>query len=77
MEILDRFGGPLLVSTVPADLHGRIPTMGYEVYERYGAKVEMVVDLGEELPGTSTTVIDLIYGEPEVVREGAGDLSRI
>ena len=76
MEILERFGA-LLVSTVPPDVHGRPATMGYEVYERFGSKIELVVDLGDELPGTVTTVIDMIYGEPELVREGAGDLSRI
>ncbi|MBO85046.1 MAG: threonylcarbamoyl-AMP synthase [Deltaproteobacteria bacterium] len=77
MELLERFAGPLLVSTVPADPNGRVPKMGYEVYERFGGRVELVVDLGDELPGAPTTVIDLIYGEPELVREGAGDVSRI
>ena len=50
---LERFGGPLLVSTVPPDVHGRPATMGYEVYERFGSKIELVVDLGDELPEPS------------------------
>ncbi len=51
--------------------------MGFEVFERFGAKIDLVVDLGDQLSGEPTTVIDLQFGEPEVVREGAGDLSRL
>ncbi len=77
MTILDVFGGPLLVSSVPRGIDGSLPTMGFEVFERFGAKIDLVVDLGDQLSGEPTTVIDLQFGEPEVVREGAGDLSRL
>ncbi len=77
MAIIEAFGGPLLVSTVPKDIHGAVPSMGYEVYERFGQKVELVVDLGDALPGSPTTVIDCTMSTPEVIRVGAGDVSRL
>lgn len=77
MAILDAFGGPLLVSSVPKDEDGALPTMGYEVHERFGRDIDMVVDLGDQLPGDPTTVIDCTMGEPEIIRLGAGDVSRL
>jgi len=75
MEVLDQFGGPLLVASVPPDDHGAIPKMGYEVHERFSRDVDLVVDLGDELPGVRTSVLDLSMGEPRVVRQGVGDVS--
>lgn len=77
MAIVDQFGGPLLVSSVPRTAAGSLPTMGYEVYEAFGNRIDLVVDLGAELPGVETTVIDMVHGTPEVIREGAGDLGLI
>ncbi len=72
--IVDHFGGPLMVSTVPRDADGQHLRMGYQVHESHGHGLELVVDLGDELPGTQTTVVDLTGGVPEIVREGAGDV---
>ena len=43
------------------------------IHERYGREVELVIDGG---PGdiVPTTVVDLTDGEPEVLREGKGEL---
>lgn len=73
--ILEAWGGPLMISTVPSTDDGQCCTLGYEVFERFGNDLDYVVDLGEELPGTTTTVLDVSDGELEVIREGAGDLS--
>ncbi len=72
--ILRAYGGPLMVSTVPDAPDGQRCTMGYEVYDRLGDRLDMVVDLGEALPATETTVLDLSGGTLEIVREGAGPL---
>ena len=72
--IVDRLGGPLQISTVPAADDGSIRTLGYEIDEAYGHALDLVVDLGEPLPGTQTTVLDVTEGEVVVLREGAGDL---
>ena len=49
-------------------------TMGYQVFEEHGHAVDMVVDLGDDLPGTETTVLDLTGDEIVVIREGSGAL---
>lgn len=77
MLVVERFGKPLVVSSVPRNSEGRLPTMGWEVHEAHGDHLDLVVDLGDEASGTETTVVDLTYGEPEVLREGAGDISLI
>lgn len=69
--ILEYLGSPLMVSTVPR-LDGVLPTMGFEVQERFGHGLDLVVDLGDPLPGVETTVLDLTSGDIEIVREGAG-----
>ncbi len=75
--IIAQFGGPLVVTTVPRRDDGTHRTMGYEIYEAFGNALDLVVDLGEELPGTETTVVDLSGDDLMIVREGAGDLSRL
>lgn len=75
LAIVDHFGGPLMASTVPRDASGQHLRMGYEVHEQHGHGLDLVVDLGDELPGVETTVVDLTGGAPVIVREGAGDLS--
>ena len=49
--------------------------MGYQVFENHGNGVDLVVDIGDELQGLDTTVIDLTGTDIEIVREGAGDIS--
>jgi len=75
LAIVEHFGGPLMASTVPRGDDGQHLRMGYEVFEAHGHGLELVVDVGDELPGSQTTVVDLTSGAPEVVREGAGDIS--
>lgn len=72
--IIGQFGAPLVVTTVPRRDDEQHQTMGYEVYEAFGHALDLVVDLGEELPGTETTVVDLSGDELTIVREGAGDV---
>ncbi len=74
MAILETWGGPLVVTTVPPTEQGPV-TMGFEVHETWGHVIELVVDLGEPLPGTETTVLDMSDGGLEIVRVGAGDVS--
>ena len=46
---------------------------GYEIQEKYGHALDMVIDLGNEINPTETTIIDFTSDEPLVVRKGAGD----
>ena len=43
------------------------------IHERYGSDVALVIDggIGDNVP---TTVVDLTGDEPEILREGKGDL---
>jgi len=75
--IVERFGGPLMVSTVPEGPDARPYKMGYEVHEAVGHGVDLVVDLGQELPGTETTVLSLVDGELEVLRVGVGPVDAL
>ena len=49
--------------------------MGYQIAEAHGHGLDLVVDLGEEINGKPTTILDLTQNDIEVIREGAGDLS--
>ncbi|TVQ89987.1 MAG: threonylcarbamoyl-AMP synthase [Deltaproteobacteria bacterium] len=72
--VVDRFGGPIVVTTVPRGPDDQLPTMGYEIVEIFGHALDLVLDLGEPVPGTETTVLDLTGDAPQVVRHGVGPL---
>ena len=73
--LLELLGEPLLSSTLilPGETEPR--TLGWDVKEELDHVVDLVVDAGET-PAEPTTVIDWSEGFPEVLRHGAGDVSR-
>lgn len=73
--LVARYDKPLATTSVPEKPDGGSCIMGYEVYEHFGHGVDLVLDLGEELPGGESTVVDFSSGSPEVIRVGAGDPS--
>ena len=73
--LLTELGEPLLSSTLLLPDHEAPLTQGWEIKEELDNAVDAVIDSGD--CGTEpTTVIDLSGDEPEIVREGAGDVSR-
>ena len=73
--LLAELGEPLLSSTLLLPDQEEPMTQGWEIKERLDNVVDAVLDSGE--CGTvPTTVIDFSQGEPEIIREGAGDVSR-
>lgn len=70
LAILEHYGRPLVVSSVPLNPEERPYQMGYAIFERFGHGIDILVDLGDELEGTLTTVVDFSEEEPEVIREG-------
>ncbi|WP_214370728.1 L-threonylcarbamoyladenylate synthase [Pseudonocardia sp. H11422] len=73
--ILTELGEPLLSSTLLLPDQDEPMTQGWEIKERLDHTVDAVIDSGD--CGTEpTTVIDLSDTEPEIVRRGAGDISR-
>lgn len=50
-----------------------LPHFGYEVFEAFGHAIDLVLDLGGELPGAESTIVDLTEPTPVIIRRGAGD----
>ena len=75
LAVVEQFGRPLVATSVPEDASGQTLTMGYQIADTHGHGLDLVDDLGDELDGQPTTIIDLTQGDLEVIREGAGDLS--
>jgi tRNA threonylcarbamoyl adenosine modification protein (Sua5/YciO/YrdC/YwlC family) len=73
--ILAALGEPMLTSTLLLPGDDDTPTEAWQVQERIGQDVDLVVDAGPCGIGP-TTVVDLPGGEPVVVRVGAGDPAR-
>jgi tRNA threonylcarbamoyl adenosine modification protein (Sua5/YciO/YrdC/YwlC family) len=54
---------------------GEPAKLGYEIFDQFGHALDMVIDLGQELPGQESTIVDLSGEVPKVIRHGAGDVS--
>ena len=73
--LLRELGTPLVSSTLLLPGHEDPMTDGWSIKEELDHLVDAVLDAGD--CGTEpTTVVDWSEGYPEVVREGAGDVSR-
>ena len=77
LELIKRYGKPLASTTIPPmraeDEFSPLPGFGWEVEEKWGHALDMVVDIGSEALRQETTIVDLTTGQPEIVRLGAGD----
>lgn len=81
--VVEALGRPLATTSFPAimtenesneeETIGRFYKFGYEIAEEFGHVLDMVIDLGHELPGLESTIIDLTESVPVLVRRGAGD----
>ncbi|MCL8025777.1 L-threonylcarbamoyladenylate synthase [Nocardioides bruguierae] len=73
--ILAELGEPLLSSTLILPGEEEPRTIGWDVKEELDHAVDVVIEAGET-PAVPTTVVEWTDGYPEVLREGAGDVSR-
>jgi len=82
LAIIEKLGKPLATTSVPnisahdseGNLVDRSPHFGYEVFENFGHALDIVLDLGEEVLGMESTIIDLSEdGVTEIIRLGVGD----
>ena len=71
--VVSALGCPLVTASVREDGEAEYTTDPELIHERYGCEVSLVIDggTGDCVP---TTVVDLTGGEPEVLREGRGEL---
>ena len=76
LAILEELGEPVMSTTLilPGD---ELPmSEGYEIRERMDKLIDVIVD-GGACGLDSTTIIDLVGDEPEVLREGKGDVAAL
>jgi tRNA threonylcarbamoyl adenosine modification protein (Sua5/YciO/YrdC/YwlC family) len=73
--LLAALGEPMLTSTLLLPGEDEPRTMGWDIKEELDHVVDLVIEAGET-PAQPTTVVDWSDGVPEVVRVGAGDVSR-
>lgn len=76
--LITQYGKPLLTTSAPGKIfsgeeYSRAPKFGYEIDEAYGHLLDLILDLGTEVSGQSSTVISFQQGFPELIRKGAGD----
>lgn len=72
--LLAGFGGPILSSTFLRPGDEQPQTSGWEIEDSLGHLIDVVVE-GPVTSTEPTTVVDLTADLPEVVRQGAGDVS--
>jgi len=71
--LLDELGEPLMSSTLILPGKDMPETDAYDIRERLEHDVDLVID-GDHCGVESTTVVDLVDGVPEVVRQGRGSV---
>jgi len=76
LAILEELGEPVMSTTLilPGDEHPL--SEGYEIRERLDKVIDVIVD-GGACGLESTTIVDLVGDEPEVLREGKGDVAAL
>ena len=70
--ITARLDKPLATTSMLADGDQEL-RFGYEIQEKYGHALDLVIDLGAEISPAETTIIDFTTDIPVVMREGVGD----
>ncbi len=75
LRLVEKLGRPMATTSLPLPESGEALKMGYQIQEVFGHALDLVLDLGDELPGLESTVIDFTEGHPELIRLGSGDPS--
>ena len=73
LAIIEELGNPLLNTSALSDEHPDPVVDAIDVDTLFGKQVDLIVDGGEVYPDPST-VISLITDQPEILREGKGDI---
>ncbi|APX31482.1 threonylcarbamoyl-AMP synthase [Brachybacterium sp. P6-10-X1] len=73
--LVEALGEPIVSSTLLLPGQEDPPSEGWVVQDLLGDQVDVIIDSGE-VGIVPTTVVDLSSGELEIVREGAGDITR-
>jgi tRNA threonylcarbamoyl adenosine modification protein (Sua5/YciO/YrdC/YwlC family) len=73
MKLVEELGNPI-ISTSTTNRKGDVIYDPYEIKNIFNAQVDLMLSMGP-LMGEPSTVVDLSENGPEVIREGAGDVS--
>ncbi|MFD1858546.1 threonylcarbamoyl-AMP synthase [Aeromicrobium camelliae] len=73
LALVEALGEPLLSTTLILPGETEAMTTAWEINEALDGRVEAILDSGDDVLGTPTTVVDLSEGIATVVRVGAGD----
>ena len=75
LDLIEALGNPVLTTSAILDKEGPPLSEAYEFEELLGNKVDLVIDGGMVYPDPST-IVDFSGDEPEILRQGKGDISR-
>lgn len=73
LKLVELLGNPI-ISTSTTNRKGEVLYDPFEIRNIFNSQVDIMISVGS-LSGNPSSVIDLSEDEPEVVREGAGDVS--
>ena len=74
LAVIEALGNPLLNTSALRDDHDEPVIDAFDVEKLFGHEVDLIIDGGEMYPDPST-VISLVAEQPEILREGKGDIS--
>jgi len=74
-KLVEELGRPLLNTSVPKGEEDFF-TDPDEIAERFKHEIDLILDAGT-MPDLPSTVVDFSQDEPEIIREGAGDVSAL
>jgi tRNA threonylcarbamoyl adenosine modification protein (Sua5/YciO/YrdC/YwlC family) len=74
LAVIEALGNPLLNTSALRDDHDEPVIGAFDVENLFGHEVDLIIDGGEVYPDPST-VISLISEQPEIFREGKGDIT--
>lgn len=74
LAIVEALGHPIISTSATDPVTRGVLSTPREIQDKIGHAIDMIVD-GGVVPGVPSSVISLIDDSPEILREGAGDLS--
>ena len=76
LAILEELGEPVMSTTLILPGDDQPMSEAYEIQDRLDKLIDLIVD-GGACGLDSTTIVDLVGDEPEVLREGKGDVAAL
>ncbi len=75
LALIEELGNPIVTTSAILDIEGAPLSEAYEFDELLGNMVDLVIDGGMVFPDPST-IISFTGEEPEIFRQGKGDISQ-